>query len=121
MRTRSPTRKGPGFFQIHGSIMRGFTIVVLLYQGFVPITVGGRQDTRNRAGTFRVEVAAEALELRRQQQRVGLVELLRRRALPWSRTSHQAMDTLDLVQSGRAIRAPALESEGGHQWTIREV
>ena len=57
MRTRPPTRKGTGFFQIQGSTIRGFTIVVL-----------------------RVQVAAETLELRRKQQSVSLVELLRRRA-----------------------------------------
>jgi hypothetical protein len=31
------------------------------------------------------------------------------------------MEVLDFVQSGRAIGAPSLESEGGHQWTIREL
>src|SRR5436305_14320572 len=43
MRTQSPTRKGPGFFQIQGFITKGFTTIVgLLYQGFVPVMVWRR-------------------------------------------------------------------------------
>jgi hypothetical protein len=56
--------------------------------------------------TFVVEIPAEPLELGGEQDRVRVVDLLRRVPPAWPATAHAAVGALDLVEGSQTIFLP---------------
>jgi hypothetical protein len=60
---------------------------------------------------FGVEVSTEALKLRRQQDRVGVIELPRRIATTWPPSAERAMGRGDLRERALARAVPIPKSK----------
>jgi hypothetical protein len=61
---------------------------------------------RKMVCSLRVQVSAEALELRKEKDRIGVVYLNRRVAPPWSCASYREMRSAKLVEFGGALPEP---------------
>ena len=66
-------------------------------------------DCTRKVGTFVVKIAAESLELGREQDRIRVVDLLRRVTAARTATAHAAVGVLDLVESPRSIPQPEMQ------------
>src|SRR5437879_5078122 len=74
----------------------------------------GRQHSKYVVQSFRVQIAAKALELRSQQHRVGVVDLLRRIPPTWAFSPYRGMGLLNRVQRPGSHRPPAPVRSRGH-------
>jgi hypothetical protein len=70
--------------------------------------------TRKRVGGFRVKIAAEALELAGKHDEVGAIDLLRRIAPSWCRSTYGGVRSTHLVELAASGSLPSFEGLRGH-------